>query len=86
MNVPAVVQPHMEDNAASSAPTRFGEPMDTVDSFPGTSQMPQVTPQPWSCPLRLGLRKPRFTNAFSLSRWTQRPIRQCLRNQSLSNL
>jgi len=36
----AVVQPPTEDDAALSAPTTFGEPMETLDSVLETSQMP----------------------------------------------
>jgi len=54
----AVVRSQREDNATSSAPTTFGEPMETLDSVPGKLQMPQVTSQLGSSQMRLGLWKP----------------------------
>jgi len=44
-----------EDDAASSALTTFGEPMETPDSVPGKLHMPQATSQPQSSHMRLGL-------------------------------
>jgi len=35
LKVTAVVQPHTEDDAASSALSTFGEPIETLDSVPG---------------------------------------------------
>jgi len=52
--VPAVIQPQMADDAASSAPRAFGEPMETLDSVPGKVQMLQVTSRPGSHHIRLG--------------------------------
>jgi len=46
LNVPAVVPLQMEDDATCSAPTTFGEQMETLDSVPGKSQMPRVTSRP----------------------------------------
>jgi len=43
LKVPADVQPHMADDAASSTLTTFGEPMETPDSIPQQLQMPRVT-------------------------------------------
>ena len=40
---PAVVQPQMADDAALSLPTTLSEPLATLHSVPGKSQMPQVT-------------------------------------------
>jgi len=36
----AVVQPRTEDDVASSARTKFGEPMDTLDNIPRNPQIP----------------------------------------------
>ena len=58
LKVPAGVQSQTEEDATCSAPTTFGEPMETLDSVPRRSQMPQVTSQPGSSQMRLGLRKP----------------------------
>jgi len=57
--VPAVVQPQTADDAASSAPTTFGDSGETLASVPGKLPMPQVTSQPGSRHMRLDLRKPR---------------------------
>ena len=57
LNVPAVVQPKTADDAASSVPTTFSEPLDTIDSVPGELEMPQVTSLPGSGHMRLGSRK-----------------------------
>jgi len=56
--VPAVCQLQMDDDAASSAATTFGEPMETPESVARKSQMLQVTSRPGSCHMRLGSRKP----------------------------
>jgi len=56
--VPAVVQPQTADDAVSSVPTTFGEPMGTLDSVPGKVQMPQLTSRPGSSHMRLGSQKP----------------------------
>ena len=55
LKVPAVVQSQREEDATCFAPTTFGEPMETLDSIPGKSQMPQVTSRPGSSQWRLGL-------------------------------
>jgi len=39
-NVPAVIQPQTADESASTAPTAFGEGMETLDGVPGKLQMP----------------------------------------------
>jgi len=58
LKVPAVVQPQTADNAASSVPMTFSEPLDTLDSFSGQLQMPQVTSRAGSSHITLGLGKP----------------------------
>jgi len=55
--VPAVMQPRPANDAGSSAPTTFSEPMETDDSGTGKLQMPQVTSRPGSSHKRLGSRK-----------------------------
>jgi len=57
LKVPAVVQPQTADDAASSEPTTFSEPLETLDSIPGTLQLPQVTSRQGSSHMRLGSRK-----------------------------
>ena len=56
LKVPAVVQPQTADDSASSVPTAFGDPKETLDSLPGKLHMPQVTSQPGSSHMRLGSR------------------------------
>jgi len=56
-NVPAFIQPQMADDAVSSVLTRFGEPLETLDSGPRKSHEPQVTFRPRSSHMRLGSRK-----------------------------
>jgi len=58
LKVPAVVQPQTPDDAASSLPTTFCEPMETLDSVPWNLQIPQVTSRPGSSRMRLGLQEP----------------------------
>jgi len=58
LKVPAVVQPQTPDDAASSLPTTFCEPMETLDSVPWNLQIPQVTSRPGSSRMRLGSQKP----------------------------
>jgi len=58
LNVPAVVQLQTADDAASSVPTPFSEPLETLDSVPGKLQMPQVTSRPGSCHMKLRAQKP----------------------------
>jgi len=60
--VPAVVQTQMADVAASSAPTTFVAPMETLDSVPKILQMPRVTSRPGSSHMRLGSRRPQTHN------------------------
>jgi len=57
LNVPAVVQPQTADDAASSVPMTFSEPLETLDSVPRKLQMPQVTSWPGSSHMRLGSQK-----------------------------
>ena len=64
LNVPAVIQPHMVDDAASSTPTTSGEPIETLDSVPGKTQMPEVISQPGCSGMRLGSRKPQTQNCI----------------------
>jgi len=56
--VPAVVKPQTAVDAASSVSTAFTEHLETLDNFPGTLQMLQVTSRPGSDHQRLGLQKP----------------------------
>jgi len=58
LKVLAVVQPQTAYDAASSVPTTFSEPRETLDSIPGKLKMPQVTSQPGTSHMRLGLQKP----------------------------
>jgi len=57
LKVPAVVQPQMADDAASTVPTTFSEPLETLDCVPRKLQMPQVTSRPGSSHMRLGSQK-----------------------------
>jgi len=47
----------MADNAASSVPTTFGVPTETLDIVPGKLQTPQETSGPGSSHIRLGSQK-----------------------------
>jgi len=58
LKVPAVVQPQTADDAASSAPTTFGELMETLDHIRRRLQMPQVNSRPGCSYMRLGSGKP----------------------------
>jgi len=58
LKVPEVVQSQREKNATWSASTPVAEPMETHDTLHRKSQMPQVTSQPGSSQMRLGLQKP----------------------------
>jgi len=58
LKVPAVVQPQTEDDATSSAPTTYGETMETLESVPGKSQTPQLTSPPGNSDRWLNSRKP----------------------------
>ena len=58
LNVLAVIQPQMPDDAPSSVQTTFGEPMETLDCVHGKLQMPQVTSRPGSSHITIVLRKP----------------------------
>jgi len=49
----------MADDAVSSLPMTFGEPMETLDSVPGNLNMPQVTSRPVSGYMRQGSRETR---------------------------
>jgi len=53
LKFPAVVQPKPADNAASSVPTTFGVPMETLNSVLGKLQMPQVASRQGSTHMRL---------------------------------
>jgi len=46
LKVPTVVEQHTGHDAASSAPTIVGEPMESLDSVHGKSHMLQVTSRP----------------------------------------
>lgn len=54
----AVVQPQMEDDAASSAQTTSGESLETLDSVPQKMQLLEVALPPSSSHMRLGFRTP----------------------------
>jgi len=58
LKVLAVVQLQTADDAASSVPMTFSEPLETLDSVPGKLQMPQVTSRPGSSHMRLDSKKP----------------------------
>jgi len=58
LKVPAVVQSQMANAGTSSALTTFGERMETIDSVPRKVLMQQVTSQPGSSHMWLGVRKP----------------------------
>jgi len=58
LKVLAVVQPQTADDAASSVPTTFSEPLETLHCVPGEFQMPQGTPRPGSSHMRLRSQKP----------------------------
>jgi len=45
LKFPAVVQPQTAGDAASSVPTTFSEPLETLDGVLGQLQLPQVTTQ-----------------------------------------
>ena len=53
----AVLQPQMADDAASSVPATVGEPMENLDSGRRKLQMPQVTSRPGSSHMRIDSRK-----------------------------
>ena len=55
LKVLAVVQPQTADDTVSSALTTCCNRMETLDSVPGKSDMPQVTSQPGSSHMSLGL-------------------------------
>jgi len=48
LKVPAVIQPRMADDAASSVLTTCSVHLEMLDSVPGKLQMPQVTSRPGS--------------------------------------
>jgi len=61
LSVPAVIQPHMNDDARAPPLTTFGELLEPLDIGPGISQRPQGTSRPESsrirlCPVKLGSR------------------------------
>jgi hypothetical protein len=58
LRVQAVVQPPTDDDAATPAPTTFGELMECLEIVPGISQMPQGTTRPGSSYIRLSSVKP----------------------------
>jgi len=58
LRVPAVLQPHTNDDALAPPPITFGELMESVDIVPGISQRPQGTSRPGSSHIRLGSVKP----------------------------
>ena len=58
LKVPTVVQQQTADDAASTGPTTVGEPMETLDTIPRKSQMPQLTTPPGSSQMRLDSGQP----------------------------
>jgi len=62
LNVLLVILRQTEDDAASSAPTTFGQPMETLDGIPAKSQILQVTSHLRSSHGRLGSREPQTDN------------------------
>jgi len=51
--IPVVVQPHMDNDEAATAPATFGENMDCLDIDGEVTQMPQVTSRPGCSHMRL---------------------------------
>jgi len=58
LRVPAVVQPHINDDTPAPLPATFGELMESLDIVPGIWQRPQETSRPGSSHIRIGLVKP----------------------------
>jgi len=54
LKVVAVIELLMEEDVAASAPTAFGELMETADTGLGKLQMPQVNSRPGVSHMRLG--------------------------------
>jgi hypothetical protein len=54
LKVPAVIQLLTEEEVAASAPTAFGELMETLDTSLGKLQMPHGNSQPGGSHMRLG--------------------------------
>jgi len=65
LRVPAVVKPQTDDDAASPAPTTFGEHMDGLDLVPRISQIPQGTSRPGSSHIPLHSGKPLLNISIS---------------------
>jgi len=85
LKVPAIVQPQTADDAASSEPTTFSEPLETLDSVPGEWQMPQATSRPGSSHVRLGSWKPHTHNGIPPPHPPQCPIGHRFSNPSRMN-
>jgi len=64
LGVPAVVQLQTDDDAATPAPTTFGEHMECLDIVFGILQMPQGTSRPGSSHMRLGSGKPQLNTSI----------------------
>jgi hypothetical protein len=56
--VAAVIKSHTDKDVANSAPSTFGELMESLDIIPRISQMRHGTSQPRSCHLRRGSGRP----------------------------
>jgi len=65
LRVPAVVQPHTDDDSAAPALTTFGEVKKCVEFVPGILQMPQGTSRPGSSHIRLGVVKLQSNTSIS---------------------
>jgi len=65
LKILVVIEPGTVEDEASSVPTTFGVPMETLDSVPGKLQMPQVTSRPGSSHIRPGSRKPQTHEIIS---------------------
>jgi len=58
LRVPAVVQPHTDDDTALPSLTTVGELLECLDIVPRKFQMLQGTTRPGSCHIRLGSADP----------------------------
>jgi len=86
--IPAAVQPHTTEDAASSMPTRFGEPIEPLHSIPRKLHMLQVTCRPGRGNMRLRASKLRMHNsipcllATPMPNWS--PIQHWKHDESVS--
>jgi len=65
LQVPAVVQQHTDDDAATAVPTPIGELLECLDIVPGILQMPEGTSRPGYGLNRLGLVKQQSNTSIS---------------------